>query len=602
MTAPVLGTVPIYFGAADRPLFGFFHPAAGASRRAVGVVLCSPIGEDMIRAHRAFRHLAEKLAAAGFPVLRFDFDGTGDSVGDERDADRVATWRADVGRAAAELKARAGVEQLAFVGLRMGATLAALAAADLGGVDARVLWGAYGNGGTFVNEQTRAHKMHAMLEPTSFSGGPAATDGQEALGFLLTPQTATDLGGLELVATTRSPARRTLVIDTANVPSANALVGHLRSLGSAVTARHMPGQKFLITSPNNAEVPVAHIDAIVAWMIEDAATVDAVKPAPAAGAPVEAHAAKLRERAVVFGKRGPLFGVLSNPPAEIQRTDLPGIIILNAGTVHRIGAHRLSVTLARRWAALGFHVLRMDLSGIGDSPAADGNRENLSYPPGGRDDVRAAMDFLAERFKLMKFIVTGVCSGADVAFHAGFDEPRTAGVMLLNPRTFCITDLKTINTYQHARWYQGSLLRTQSWLKLLRGDVDIARAVRIVAPNVKDVVLRRAKRTIDGLLGSARGGAAAPDQTTELDVPKCLNAMATRGVDTFLLVTENDPGVDYLESNYGNDMRLLAALPSFHRTDIRGTDNTFTARWAQDQVAQVLTEHLKQRFLAARAA
>jgi hypothetical protein len=78
--------------------------------------------------------------------------------------------------------------------------------------------------------------------------------------------------------------------------------------------------------------------------------------------------------------------------------------------------------------------------------------------------------------------------------------------------------------------------------------------------------------------------------------------MVMRGVDTFLLVTENDPGVDYLESNYGADMRLLASLPSFHRTDIRGTDNTFTARWAQEQVAQVLTEHLKQRFLAARAA
>src|SRR5262245_50345589 len=301
MTAPVLGTVPIYFGAADRPLFGFFHRPTGASRRAIGVVLCSPIGEDMIRAHRAFRHLAEKLAEAGFPVLRFDFDGTGDSVGDERDADRVATWRADVGRAAATLRDQAGVKKLAFVGLRMGATLAALAAADLGGVDALVLWGAYENGGTFVNEATRAHKMHAMLEPSSFSGGPPASDGQEALGFLLTTQTMTDLRALELLATTVSPARRALVIDTANVASANALVGHLRALGSAVTVRHMPGQKFLITSPNNAEVPVAQIDAIVAWMLEDAATVDAVKPAPAAGAPIGARGRERRDRAGSVG-------------------------------------------------------------------------------------------------------------------------------------------------------------------------------------------------------------------------------------------------------------------------------------------------------------
>ena len=46
--------------------------------RATGVLLCNPLGDDLIRAHRPFRHLAEDLSAAGFPVLRFDFDGTGE--------------------------------------------------------------------------------------------------------------------------------------------------------------------------------------------------------------------------------------------------------------------------------------------------------------------------------------------------------------------------------------------------------------------------------------------------------------------------------------------------------------------------------------------
>src|SRR5262249_3032041 len=129
------------------------------------------------------------------------------------------------------------------------------------------------------------------------------------------------------------------------------------------------------------------------------------------------------------------------------------------------------------------------------------------------------------------------------------------GVMLMNPRTFCVNDLKVITTYQQARWYQGSLLRTESWLKLLRGDVDIARAVRIVAPKVKDVVVRRARRAVGGILGGAlAGGAGAGNGSakaaSEADVPGCLRAMTERGVDTFLLVTENDPGVDYLEANY----------------------------------------------------
>ena len=56
----------------EHALFGFFHPAVGVSR-ATGVVLCPPVGADLVRAHRALRHLAERLARAGFDVLRFDF-------------------------------------------------------------------------------------------------------------------------------------------------------------------------------------------------------------------------------------------------------------------------------------------------------------------------------------------------------------------------------------------------------------------------------------------------------------------------------------------------------------------------------------------------
>jgi len=181
MNATNLAKEPLYFGTPERPLFGFYHPPAGSRVRGTGVVLCNPLGDDLIRAHRPFRHLAEELSAAGFPVLRFDFDGTGDSAGDERDPNRVATWRADVGRAAAELRARSGVERLALVGLRLGGTFAALGAADLGGVDTLVLWGAYDNGGAFVSEATKAHKMLVMLQPQSFSGGLPASDGQEAL-------------------------------------------------------------------------------------------------------------------------------------------------------------------------------------------------------------------------------------------------------------------------------------------------------------------------------------------------------------------------------------------------------------------------------------
>ena len=96
-TAPAAGRtgaadppIPLFFGDPRRSLFGWFHPAVPQRRR--GAVICSPIGYESILCHRAGRHLAERLAAAGIPALRFDYDGTGDSVGSDHDPGRVRAW------------------------------------------------------------------------------------------------------------------------------------------------------------------------------------------------------------------------------------------------------------------------------------------------------------------------------------------------------------------------------------------------------------------------------------------------------------------------------------------------------------------------------
>jgi pimeloyl-ACP methyl ester carboxylesterase len=441
--------------------------------------------------------------------------------------------------------------------------------------------------------------MHTMLEPQSFSGGPPASDGQEALGFMLTSATMAELGGVDLIATTRSPARRTLIIDTANVAATDsALLTHLKKLGGVVSHRHLPGQKFLITSPQYSEVPVGTISAITEWLAEECPPTREAPPVPASTSPASVSA--LRERPVSFGRDKRLFGILASPPPGAERADLPVIIMLNAGTVHRVGSHRLYVPLARRWAELGFRVLRVDLSGIGDSPVPPGCKENLTYPRDGIDDIRAAMDFLTETMKVSKFIVTGLCSGGDLAFQMGVKEPRVAGSIMINPRTFLVNDLSMVDAYEQARWHQGSLANRESWLKLLRGDVNVARALRIVAPKVKDLVVNRATRAVTTILGTATGGGGQARRET--DVPGCLRLMAERGVDTFLLVSEHDPGVDYVDANYGRPMRELSILSGFRRVDIPGTDHTFTAQWAQARVAETLTEHLKRRYLAAHAA
>ena len=69
-------------------------------------MLCPPLGFDYLQSYRAFRMLADQLAAAGFCVVRFDYDGTGDSVGGSRDA-RLAAWTATVQSAKTMLRRNA---------------------------------------------------------------------------------------------------------------------------------------------------------------------------------------------------------------------------------------------------------------------------------------------------------------------------------------------------------------------------------------------------------------------------------------------------------------------------------------------------------------
>jgi len=119
---------PLYFGTRERRLFGVLHaPDEGQPVRA-GVVLVPPFGHEAVRGHRFYRLLAERLSREGVAVLRFDLYGTGDSGGDDEDADLQA-WAADLGQAHRELLRRTGGDRpVTWFGARLGASVALRAA------------------------------------------------------------------------------------------------------------------------------------------------------------------------------------------------------------------------------------------------------------------------------------------------------------------------------------------------------------------------------------------------------------------------------------------------------------------------------------------
>jgi len=67
------------------------------------------------------------------------------------------------------------------------------------------------------------------------------------------------------------------------------------------------------------------------------------------------------EKPCFFGSEAILFGIVTEPWQGEEATRC--VILLNAGGSYHVGASRMYVPLARRWARRGYVVLRMDYAG-----------------------------------------------------------------------------------------------------------------------------------------------------------------------------------------------------------------------------------------------
>lgn len=194
---------PFFFGRSERPLYGCYH-APKADMRAAGAVICPPIGQEYMRTHRALRQLALQLNKGGAHALRFDYSGIGDSAGDNTDA-AVDAWLADIGSAIDELKDTAGLKQVSLVGIRLGASLAHLAAAGRTDIDAVVLWDPVVRGREYIDELF-------SLE----GGSPQADAGAQGLaasavgisGFALSTDFRRQIEAIDLLAPISAGPRR----------------------------------------------------------------------------------------------------------------------------------------------------------------------------------------------------------------------------------------------------------------------------------------------------------------------------------------------------------------------------------------------------------
>lgn len=173
----------------------------------------------------------------------------------------------------------------------------------------------------------------------------------------------------------------------------------------------------------------------------------------------------MKERAVALGPERSMLGIFTRPDASVAgvRGDKPGVLLMNAGLVHRVGPNRLNVNLARRLAERGYPSLRVDLSGLGDSAP---RRDRRSLEEAHLADLSEALDAFGEQEGLRRFVLAGVCSGADLSLTMASRDARVMGAVMIDSFAYATALNEVVG-------YGQRLVDRESWRNLLRGESEL---------------------------------------------------------------------------------------------------------------------------------
>jgi dienelactone hydrolase len=451
----------VWFGPEARPLFGWVsRPADGLARG--GAVLCPPMGEEGRAAHRTFRRLAEELAAAGIVALRFDYDGTGDSAGMQDDPERVASWLRSIEAARAYLL-DLGVPDVAAVGMRLGATLAASHAASAP-LSSLVCWDPCLSGRTFLRE---GEALYGFGE----RGLEVPDDGlRHTPGFQYDAATAADLRDLDLgkLPARRPLADRVLLLTRTDRPVLPGLLTRMEKEPLETGPADGQGQ-LLDVPPELSVVPADALRRVLTWLSEGASD----QPPVPVKAPDAEHAVlvgsgpdgsdAVRERVTRLGPDG-IVGLVDEPvDLDARPGPVPWVVLVNVAAEHHIGPGRRWVEWARRWAALGYRVVRIDQSGVGDSPTRPGAGDDRAFAPEWIDDMRHVVAELKKDGAPVGIV--GVCSGSYSAFEVAMWEQVDA-VFAINPRLTLYPAAKGTSVYTDRR--RAAMIPNKPFARLAR--------------------------------------------------------------------------------------------------------------------------------------
>ena len=161
---------PLFLKNKNYNLFGVIHePEPRKSnklnelkKQTTGIVFCHPFAEEKLIAHRVMVNLARRLTKEGISCFRFDYMGHGDSDGNFEDS-TIETRLSDIQCAIEFLKERTGVKRVGLLGVRLGATLAALTCNNVSEINSLILISPIIEGKPYIDQCLRSNLTTQMF-------------------------------------------------------------------------------------------------------------------------------------------------------------------------------------------------------------------------------------------------------------------------------------------------------------------------------------------------------------------------------------------------------------------------------------------------------
>lgn len=262
-----------------------------------------------------------------------------------------------------------------------------------------------------------------------------------------------------------------------------------------------------------------------------------------------------------------------------ERCDLGVLTIVAGGPQYRAGVGRQLVDLGRRLAEEGYWVMRFDHRGVGDS---EGEFRGFRFV---EDDLRAALaEFKARAPGVRRVILWGGCDSATAALINAHKFPQVVGVIAGNPFVRSATSARrAARLHYFSRLKQGAF-----WKKLARGEYKPGQYFT--------AALQGLLAKVQGRSGARRTEAAEAGSGSfleELRTGLCHfngRVLFLMG-DRFLLSDEFDALVASTAQ-----WRSAYARPNHERIDIRGGDQVFSSRAAQQRMFEEAVTWIRGAF------